>query len=123
MINPPHEVAGANQKQAAGDAFGTYYWTGSGQLATENLMEANSRVIMDRVVPFVEEAVAEQTPFFKAVIGRQEIGYFVDAQGMTPATGRGHRCLTARPSAVAASLGPHLNGAASGSTLKKSSAI
>jgi len=67
MVNPPHEVAGSNKQQAVGDAFGTYYWTGPGQLATENLMGANSRVIMDRVVPFVEAAVAEQTPFFTTI--------------------------------------------------------
>jgi len=67
MVNPPHEVAGANQQQAVGDAFGTYYWTAPGQLATKNLMGANSRVIMDRVVPFVEEAADGQTPFFATI--------------------------------------------------------
>jgi len=67
MINPPHAVAGSNKQQAPGDSFGSYYWTGPGQLATENLMEANSRVIMDRVVPFVENAVDAQTPFFATV--------------------------------------------------------
>ncbi len=67
MVNPPHEVAGSNKQQSPGDAFGTYYWTGPGQLATENLMEANSQVIMDRVVPFIENAVDEQAPFFATI--------------------------------------------------------
>ncbi|MEM9672561.1 MAG: sulfatase-like hydrolase/transferase [Bacteroidota bacterium] len=67
MVNPPHEVAGSNKQQAEGDAFGTYYWAGPGQVTTENLMGANSRVIMDRVVPFVKNAVAERTPFFTTI--------------------------------------------------------
>ncbi|WP_424583900.1 sulfatase-like hydrolase/transferase, partial [Tunicatimonas sp.] len=67
MINPPHEVAGSNKQQAPGDAFGTYYWTGPGQLATKNLMGTNARVIMDRVVPFIESAVDEQVPFFTTI--------------------------------------------------------
>ncbi|WKN45004.1 sulfatase family protein [Tunicatimonas pelagia] len=67
MVNPPHTVAGANKKQSEGDSFGTYYWTGPGRLATNNLTGDDSRVIMDRVIPFVEQAVREDTPFFATI--------------------------------------------------------
>lgn len=48
-------------------AYGTYYWTGPDQIATENLQGANSRVIMDRVIPFVEDAAARGQPFLAMV--------------------------------------------------------
>lgn len=48
-------------------AYGTYYWTGPEQVATENLNGANSRVIMDRVIPFIEEAAEREQPFLAMV--------------------------------------------------------
>ncbi len=67
VVNPEHAVSGANKAQKAGDSFGTYYWTGPGSIATENLEGANARVIMDRVVPFIENAMQEQKPFFTTI--------------------------------------------------------
>lgn len=67
MINPDHQVNGANKGQKAGDSFGSYYWTGPGMLATENLEGDNSRVIMDRVIPFINRAVGNKQPFFTTI--------------------------------------------------------
>lgn len=48
-------------------AYGTYYWNQRGEQVTDNLSGDNSRVIMDRVVPFIEDAAASQRPFFAVV--------------------------------------------------------
>ena len=47
--------------------YGTFYWSGPEQMALHNLDGDDSRVIMDRVLPFVEDAVARQQPFFSTV--------------------------------------------------------
>ncbi len=39
----------------------------NGALATENLAGCDSRVLMDRALPFVEEAVADGAPFFATI--------------------------------------------------------
>jgi arylsulfatase A-like enzyme len=43
------------------------YWTGKGEYATDNLTGDDSRIIMDRAVPFIERAVAADKPFFAVV--------------------------------------------------------
>ncbi|MDE0262400.1 MAG: sulfatase-like hydrolase/transferase [Bryobacterales bacterium] len=48
-------------------AFASKYWTGEGEYATENLSGDDSRVIMDRAIPFIQQAVAERTPFFAVI--------------------------------------------------------
>ena len=48
-------------------AFPSKYWTGPGQYATENLDGDDSRVIMDRAIPFIRQAVAESKPFFAVI--------------------------------------------------------
>lgn len=45
----------------------TRYWTGPGQIETENLAGDDSRVIMDRVVPFLERAADADEPFLAVV--------------------------------------------------------
>jgi len=47
--------------------FGTHYWTGPEAQVTENLSGDDSRVIMDRALPFIEGAVAEDKPFFAVI--------------------------------------------------------
>ncbi|RME90989.1 MAG: N-acetylgalactosamine 6-sulfate sulfatase, partial [Verrucomicrobia bacterium] len=49
------------------EPYGTRYWTGPETPATENLDGDDSRIIMDRVVPFLERAVAADKPFFAVV--------------------------------------------------------
>lgn len=51
----------------AGEPYGTYYWTGSGERAEENLDGDDSRVIMDRVIPFLRQAASARQPFFAVI--------------------------------------------------------
>jgi arylsulfatase len=51
----------------SGEPYGTRYWTGPGRVATQNLEGDDSRVIMDRVLPFVRESVAAQRLFFAVI--------------------------------------------------------
>jgi len=50
-----------------GRPYGTAYWTGPGQKATENLEGDDSRIIMDRAIPFIRKAVAEGRPFLAVI--------------------------------------------------------
>jgi arylsulfatase A-like enzyme len=47
--------------------YGTYYWVGPETRARDNLDGDDSRVIMDRAVPFIEKAAADQQPFFAVI--------------------------------------------------------
>ena len=55
------------QEGSSGDSYGSYYWTGPGQIATENLDGDDSRVMMDRAVPFVRNAARAGDPFFAVI--------------------------------------------------------
>ncbi|UCC98087.1 MAG: sulfatase-like hydrolase/transferase [Phycisphaerales bacterium] len=50
-----------------GEAYGTYYWRQDGTKETENLEGDDSRVIMDRAVPFIREAAQAGEPFLAVV--------------------------------------------------------
>ena len=53
-----------------GDAivsYNTYYWKHNGEKETENLEGDDSRVIMDRVIPFIQKAQDLARPFFSVV--------------------------------------------------------
>lgn len=45
----------------------TKYWVGPGKFATENLEGDDSRVIMDRAIPFIEQAVKNRSPFLSVI--------------------------------------------------------
>ncbi len=47
--------------------YGTAYWNHDGSKATENLSGDDSRVIMDRVIPFIDGAKSKETPFVSVV--------------------------------------------------------
>lgn len=47
--------------------YGTHYWKGVETAETENLEGDNSRVVMDRVIPFIESSVKKNSPFFSVV--------------------------------------------------------
>ena len=51
----------------ANQAFPSKYWTGPEEYATENLDGDDSRVIMDRAIPFIRRAVEESKPFFAVI--------------------------------------------------------
>ncbi|MEM9143672.1 MAG: sulfatase-like hydrolase/transferase [Bacteroidota bacterium] len=48
-------------------SYGSHYWYGREQLELNNLEGSDSRVIMDRVMPFVRSTVRAHQPFFAAV--------------------------------------------------------
>ncbi|WP_372845910.1 sulfatase [Pontiella sp.] len=47
--------------------YGTHYWNEKGEVVSDNLEGDDSRVIMDRVVPFIEAAAKSDRPFFAVV--------------------------------------------------------
>lgn len=48
-------------------SYGTHYWDENGEVVKENQSGDDSRVIMDRAIPFIEGAAREKTPFFAAI--------------------------------------------------------
>jgi arylsulfatase A-like enzyme len=63
----PGDDAGDIGVRTPGTPFGTYYWTGPGEKVSENLEGDDSRIIMDRVIPFIEEQSGKNKPFFAVV--------------------------------------------------------
>jgi len=55
------------KKPESNTPYGTYYWKEDGTKATENLEGDDSRIIMDRVVPFIRNAVKQKKPFLAVV--------------------------------------------------------
>ncbi len=47
--------------------YGTHYWNERGEKVTENMDGPNARVVMDRVLQFVDESVEREAPFFAVV--------------------------------------------------------
>lgn len=45
----------------------TFYWDINGRKVTEGLQGDDSRIIMDRVIPFIDNAVNQDKPFFSVV--------------------------------------------------------
>ena len=66
MVVPPRKSGGVG-KRKEGEPYGTYYWTGPEQRATDNLEGDDSRVIMDRAVPFIQDAVKQARPFLAVI--------------------------------------------------------
>ncbi|MCZ6674215.1 MAG: sulfatase-like hydrolase/transferase [Verrucomicrobia bacterium] len=53
--------------EAKGTEYGNDYFVGEGQQETENTNGDDSRVIMDRALPFIQNAVRKDTPFFAVI--------------------------------------------------------
>ncbi|MBV6640600.1 MAG: sulfatase-like hydrolase/transferase [Cyclobacteriaceae bacterium] len=66
MITPSKEALDVGNR-TPGDHFGTFYWTGPGQIETDNLEGDDSRVIMDRAIPFVQKSVESDEPFLAVI--------------------------------------------------------
>ena len=64
MVTP---AEGEDRWGVQGTPFGTYYWNESGEMVTDNLDGDDSRVIMDRVIPFIQDAARRDQPFFAVV--------------------------------------------------------
>lgn len=55
------------KKPGSDEPYGTYYWKSDGTRETENLEGDDSRVIMDRAIPFIRSAAKSEKPFFAVV--------------------------------------------------------
>ena len=67
MITPPRSAGNVSPSQQEGRPFNTFYWSNRGEIETINLDGDDSRVIMDRVIPFIRDAVKQDQPFFGVV--------------------------------------------------------
>jgi arylsulfatase A-like enzyme len=47
--------------------YGTYYWDIDGKKVTDNLSGDDSRIVMDRAIPFIDKAVASKKPFLSVI--------------------------------------------------------
>ncbi|WP_417444069.1 sulfatase [Joostella sp.] len=54
-------------KNEATKNYGTAYWVNENEVVKDNIEGSDSRVIMDRVIPFIENAVSKKTPFFTTI--------------------------------------------------------
>lgn len=54
-------------KRVPGEHYGTYYWTGKDEKVTDNLSGDDSRIIMDRVIPFINQATVSNQPFLSVI--------------------------------------------------------
>ena len=63
----PENYEGEMGNKKAGEHSGNSYWIGEGQKASSNLEGDDSRIIMDRVIPFIESSVLEKKNFFAVV--------------------------------------------------------
>ena len=57
----------AVDSEAPSAAYGTHYWTDTTEPETINLAGDNSKVIMDRVLPFISNAADAGAPFFTVI--------------------------------------------------------
>jgi len=66
MITPPRSAEGVGNR-TPGEPYGTAYWTGPGQKATDNLKGDDAHIIMDRVIPFINKAGKLHKPFLAVI--------------------------------------------------------
>ncbi len=67
MISPGLEAGPLRRGQEPGQSFQTYYWTGPGCIATENVQGNDSAIIMHRAIPFIRDAVGQGKPFLAVI--------------------------------------------------------
>ncbi len=67
MITPISSAGDVSVSLQQGKPFNTFYWSNPGKIETLNLDGDDSRVIMDRVIPFIQDAVSRDQPFFGVV--------------------------------------------------------
>lgn len=66
MISPEN-TAGDIGSRTPGEHFGTYYWTGPGERAGDNLRGDDSKIITDRAIPFIKKAANDHIPFLSVI--------------------------------------------------------
>lgn len=71
MRKPKHGASGSGWTALAPDddyvEYGTHYWNEKGQKMTDNLEGDDSRVIMDRAIPFIKKATESDMPFLAVI--------------------------------------------------------
>ncbi|BDD07385.1 sulfatase-like hydrolase/transferase [Aureibacter tunicatorum] len=67
MKNPDPSALESKKGKAIGEFYGTHYWDIEGNIVKDNLEGDDSRVIMDRVIPFIDQSVDERQPFFSVI--------------------------------------------------------
>ena len=75
MLVPKEFSAGSSRRKwwnplnesKSADHYGTHYWDQNGKVVTENLRGSNSRVIMDRAIPFMKSSLKSKLPFFTVI--------------------------------------------------------
>ncbi len=82
--------------------YGTAYWLAAGKRETENLQGDDSRIIVDRVVPFIRAAAKQKKPFFAivwfhtphlpVVAGPKHLAMYKEYEGIRP---HYYGCITA----------------------------
>ncbi|SNZ01528.1 Arylsulfatase A [Flagellimonas pacifica] len=55
------------ENQESTKAYGTAYWNGENQKVSKNLKGDDSRIIMDRVIPFIDDSYKANKPFFTTI--------------------------------------------------------
>ena len=67
LIDPGPIKGKKPPSDASAKAYGNDYFTGPGKTVTENTRGDDSRVIMDRALPFIQGAVKEEKPFLAVI--------------------------------------------------------
>jgi arylsulfatase A-like enzyme len=67
MITPDEKGPKGQRWGEPGTSFGTWYWNEQGERVTDNLSGDDSRVIVDRVEPFIRKCSQEKIPFLSVV--------------------------------------------------------
>ena len=67
MITPPLDVCFSGRKSEPGGPFGTFFWNEKGEKVDTNLAGDDSRIIMDRVIPFIHDAQQKEKPFLAVI--------------------------------------------------------
>jgi len=63
----PGKIKNRENNDNKGQPFGNDYFTGPDQTVTENTDGDDSRIVMDRALPFIRSAVEDAKPFFAAI--------------------------------------------------------
>jgi arylsulfatase A-like enzyme len=66
-VNAPQTTWEPIDDQTGAMSYGTRFWNEQGEVVHENLEGDASRIIMDRALPFIEEAVSADTPFLAVI--------------------------------------------------------
>lgn len=67
MITPPRWAGGVARNQQEGEPYGTAYWNERGEVVDAGLRGDNSKLIMDRVLPFLRANRAAGRPSFAVI--------------------------------------------------------